>query len=435
MHVERRKGTALTVATLGHAKSGDQWRISLQSTRALTDEDAEQDLREVQHTPEQGEMHTTVFVGLPSRLIWLPRRCSGLRRPGILRTGCRPSRRPDWRVGRHNARFRAAGGSVPRVRSHSRQACGSKDAETGLYEDGKGLRRPADPPPARPEWIATSSTRGDYGISAAGSDDREASNEMLHLSHPWLAESAAISRPPHLPGGLPLHIVPLPRIPRSQAGFMGIELSAPGQGSDVASLWEPLCRAIDEVVLPSFPPPAVCRAALAIHRSHPASVLFSAGSVPYNVANILPALRAAVFERTRISPRLRAEGIAGFYVLDRRISSTRTSTKDPRSSSSRRVLRRQCKATFHYDPRGTKLITDGRRDLMWGSTTPPDCGGPESENTQTTSSRPAGDVTRKYFRERRKFYAYQLSARHPIDPRLTSSQCSWGRPPPRGRLP
>jgi predicted TIM-barrel fold metal-dependent hydrolase len=175
----------------------------------------------------------------------------------------------------------------------------------------------------------------------------------------------------------------------ARLGLRGVELSCVWDAEPVwHPVWEPFWRAVSEVDLPlhfhTFPalPPQVRDRHTGLTRR--AAHFTNVAGFQMNLINILAAvIGAGVLERY---PNLRISfGECGIGWLPYALART-----DPEWAARFRGLgltmepseywRRQCKATFQFDPIGTRLIDDiGVKTLMWGSDYPhPDGVWPES---------------------------------------------------------
>src|SRR5499426_3737796 len=270
-------------------------------------------------------------------------------------------------------------------------------AKTGLYEDGKkGIRRPTDPV-LRAKDMERDGVQAEvlYGILGAATKlgDHEAASEMFRIYNDWLADF--IRHDPDryiglacLPyGDIDAAVKEIKRVAGS--GIRGMELSCSWDMEPMwHPVWEPLWRAVAEVdrplhfhTFPTLPPDVVTQQTGPTRR---AAFFTVVSGFQLNLANIIAAvIGAGVLERY---PRIRISfGESGIgwlpYVLDRMDFEWEDRFRDlgltMRPSD---YWRRQCKATFQFDPIGTKLIDDiGVETLMWGSDYPhPDGVWPES---------------------------------------------------------
>jgi predicted TIM-barrel fold metal-dependent hydrolase len=270
-------------------------------------------------------------------------------------------------------------------------------ASTGLYEDGKrGIRRPTDPD-LRVKDMERDGVDAEviFGILGAATRlrDHEAATEMFHIYNDWLVDFCR----PHPDRSIGLACLPYGDIPGAVAeihrvaklGLRGMELSCSWDMEPMwHPVWEPLWQAVNDVNLPlhfhTFPsmPPGVREQQTGLTRR--AAQFTSVAGFQMNLINIIAAvIGSAVLERypnLRIS--LGESGIGWLpYALDRMDFEWQDRFRDlglkMRPSD---YWRRQCKATFQFDPIGTKLIDDiGVETLMWGSDYPhPDGVWPQS---------------------------------------------------------
>jgi predicted TIM-barrel fold metal-dependent hydrolase len=144
-------------------------------------------------------------------------------------------------------------------------------------------------------------------------------------------------------------------------------------------MWEPLWKAIDDVALPlhfhTFPvmPPAL-RASLPKEVQRPAIFTIVSG-FQMNLINIVAAIiGGAVLERyPNVRIALGESGIGWLaYALDRMDFEWEDRFKDlGLKMKPSDYWKRQCKATFQFDPIGAKLVNEiGVETLMWGSDYP-----------------------------------------------------------------
>src|SRR6187455_2452714 len=261
-------------------------------------------------------------------------------------------------------------------------------AETGLYEDGaKNIRRVSDPH-LRIKDLDRDHVDAEviYGILGASSrlNDKDASNEMLRIYNDWLKDFCSHYPDRHiglacLPyGDIDAAVQEVHRV--AKMGLRGLELSCSWDMEPMwHPAWEPLWQAVSEVDLPlhfhTFPtmPPSVREKATGLTKR--AALFTSVSGFQMNLINILAAvIGSAVLERY---PRLRISfGESGIgwlpYALDRMDFEWEDRFHDlgltMRPSD---YWKRQCKATFQFDPVGAKLIEElGEETLMWGSDYP-----------------------------------------------------------------
>jgi predicted TIM-barrel fold metal-dependent hydrolase len=165
-----------------------------------------------------------------------------------------------------------------------------------------------------------------------------------------------------------------------ELGLRGIELSCSWDMQPMYHpMWEPLWQAIDDVALPlhfhTFPvmPPAL-RASLPKEVQRPAIFTIVSG-FQMNLINIVAAIiGGAVLERyPNVRIALGESGIGWLaYALDRMDFEWEDRFKDlGLKMKPSDYWKRQCKATFQFDPIGAKLVDDiGVETLMWGSDYP-----------------------------------------------------------------
>jgi predicted TIM-barrel fold metal-dependent hydrolase len=141
--------------------------------------------------------------------------------------------------------------------------------------------------------------------------------------------------------------------------------------------WEPFWKAVDEVQLPlhfhTFPttPPRARQEAPNVRR---AAMFTGVSAFQMGLIHIIAGMMGAgVFERY---PRLRVsfgESGAGWlaYALHRMDFEFEDRFRDLMKLKPSEYWRRQCKATFQFDPISAKLIDDiGVETMMWGSDYP-----------------------------------------------------------------
>ncbi len=270
-------------------------------------------------------------------------------------------------------------------------------ASTGLYDDGqKGIRRPADPV-LRVKDQDRDGVNAEviFGILGAASrlGDHEATSEMFRIYNDWLVDFCRHEPDRYiglacLPyGDIDGAVKEIHRV--AKLGLRGVELSCSWDMDPMwHPMWEPLWQAVNEVNLPlhfhTFPslPQAVRDKQTGLTRR--AAQFTSVAGFQMNLVNIVAAvIGAAVLERypnVRIS--FGESGIGWIpYALDRMDFEWEDRFRDlGLKMKPSDYWRRQCKATFQFDPIGTKLIDDiGIETLMWGSDYPhPDGVWPDS---------------------------------------------------------
>ncbi|OLD95807.1 MAG: hypothetical protein AUG80_15775 [Candidatus Rokubacteria bacterium 13_1_20CM_4_68_9] len=270
-------------------------------------------------------------------------------------------------------------------------------ASTGLFADGrKGIRRPADPE-LRIADMERDGVDAEvmFGILGAATRlaDHEAAPEMFRIYNDWLVDfcghhpdrQVGLACLPY--GDIEAAVAEAYRV--AKRGLRGLELSCSWEMEPMwHPMWEPLWRAVNDVNLPlhfhTFPslPQSVRDRQTGLTRR--AAFFTSVAGFQMNLVNILAAvIGAGVLERY---PNIRISfGESGIgwipYALDRMDFEWEDRFRDlglkMRPSE---YWRRQCKATFQFDPIGTKLIDDiGVETLMWGSDYPhPDGVWPQS---------------------------------------------------------
>ena len=270
-------------------------------------------------------------------------------------------------------------------------------ASTGLFADGrKGIRRPADPE-LRIADMERDGVDAEvmFGILGAATRlaDHEAAPEMFRIYNDWLVDfcghhpdrQVGLACLPY--GDIDAAVAEAYRV--AKRGLRGLELSCSWEMEPMwHPMWEPLWRAVNDVNLPlhfhTFPslPQSVRDRQTGLTRR--AAFFTSVAGFQMNLVNILAAvIGAGVLERY---PNIRISfGESGIgwipYALDRMDFEWEDRFRDlglkMRPSE---YWRRQCKATFQFDPIGTKLINDiGVETLMWGSDYPhPDGVWPQS---------------------------------------------------------
>ena len=271
-------------------------------------------------------------------------------------------------------------------------------AATGLYDDGrKGMPRPSDPH----RRLLDSQRDGVdaevlFGILGAATrlEDHEASAEMFRIYNDWLVEFCRHYPDRHiglacLPyGDLDAAVKEVDRVAR-RGVIRGVEMSCSWDMEPMwHPMWEPFWQAVNDANLPlhfhTFPAiPHAVRDKLS-GSTRRAAMFTSVSGFQMNLVNLLAAIiGAAVLERY---PNIRISfGESGIgwipYALDRMDFEWEDRFRDlGLTMKPSDYWRRQCKATFQFDPIGTKLVDDmGVETLMWGSDYPhPDGVWPES---------------------------------------------------------
>ncbi|HTE14926.1 MAG TPA: amidohydrolase family protein [Burkholderiales bacterium] len=263
-----------------------------------------------------------------------------------------------------------------------------KMAAVGLYDDAKrGVRRVVDPhlrlKDAQLDGVDAEVIFGILG-AATRLGDEEAAHEMFRIYNDWLADFCR-----HYPDRyIGLACLPFGDVGAAvkeahrtaKLGLRGLELSCSWNMEPMwHRMWEPLWQAVSEVNLPlhfhTFPAISPEERERTPPESRRAAQFTNVSRFQLNLANILAAIiGAAVLERY---PRLRISfGESGIgwipYVLDRMDFEWEDRFRDlGLKMKPSDYWKRQCKATFQYDPIGVKLIDDlGVETLMWGSDYP-----------------------------------------------------------------
>jgi len=261
-------------------------------------------------------------------------------------------------------------------------------AEVGLYDDAKrGARRVVDPD-LRVKDAALDGVDAEviFGILGAATrlGDREAAQEMFRIYNDWLADFC---------GHYPDRLIGLACLPygdvdtavkevhrAAKLGLRGVELSCSWDMEPMwHPMWEPLWQTVNDVSLPlhfhTFPSISPAQRAKAPAVARRAMTFTSVSGFQLNLVNILAGIiGAAVLERY---PKLRISfGESGIgwipYALDRMDFEWEDRFRDlGLKMKPSDYWRRQCKATFQFDPIGVKLIEEmGAETLMWGSDYP-----------------------------------------------------------------
>jgi predicted TIM-barrel fold metal-dependent hydrolase len=260
-------------------------------------------------------------------------------------------------------------------------------AETGMYEDGKRDIRRCSDPHLRIKDMDRDGVDAEviYGILGAASrlNDREASNEMLRIYNDFLKDFCS-----HYPdreiglaclpyGDIGDSVKEIHRV--AKMGIKGLELSCSWDMEPMwHPVWEPLWNAVEEVQLPlhfhTFPTTSPRAREGVSGQVRRAAMFTGVSSFQMGLIHIIAALiGAGVLER---HPRLKVSfGESGIgwlpYALDRMDFEYEDRFRDLIKMKPSEYWRRQCKATFQFDPIGTKLVDDiGVETLMWGSDYP-----------------------------------------------------------------
>ena len=261
-------------------------------------------------------------------------------------------------------------------------------AAAGLYDDaGRGVKRVTDPhlrvKDAELDGVDAEVIFGILG-AATRLGDAEAAREMFRIYNDWLA---AFCKP------YPDRLIGLACLPygdveaavdevhrAAKMGLRGLELSCSWDMEPMwHPCWEPLWQAVSDVNLPlhfhTFPSVSPEERARPPKESARAAFFTRVSGFQLNLINILAAIiGAAVLERY---PNLRISfGESGIgwipYALERMDFEWEDRFRDlGLTMKPSDYWRRQCKATFQFDPVGTKLIENmGAETLMWGSDYP-----------------------------------------------------------------
>src|SRR5712671_52207 len=297
---------------------------------------------------------------------------------------------PDerWWVAKNGVKFGFAGGVGASGTKHvpGKQLRVDVMAATGLYEDGKkGIRRPGDPH-LRVKEMDRDGVDAEviYGILAAAAklNDREASTEMLRIYNTWLSDFCSHYPDRHiglacLPyGDIEAAVAEVHRA--AKMGLRGLELSCSWDMEPMwHPAWEPVWNAVSEVDLPlhfhTFPttPPRARELTGQVRR---AAMFTGVSAFQMGLVHIMAGMMGAgVFER---HPHLRigfGESGVGWipYALHRMDFEFEDRFRDLMKLRPSEYWRRQCRATFQFDPIGAKLIDDiGAETIMWGSDYP-----------------------------------------------------------------
>ena len=259
-------------------------------------------------------------------------------------------------------------------------------AARGLYEDAKKGKARCSDPHLRLKDMEADGVDAEiiYGVLGTASklNDAEASNEVLHIYNDWLKDFCS-----HYPdrqiglaclpyGSVELAVEEVHRV--AKMGLKGLELSCSWDMEPMwHPSWEPFWKAVDEVQLPlhfhTFPttPPRARQEAPQVRR---AAMFTGVSAFQMGLIHIIAGMMGAgVFERY---PRLRVsfgESGAGWlgYALHRMDFEFEDRFRDLMKLKPSEYWRRQCKATFQFDPISTKLVDEiGVETMMWGSDYP-----------------------------------------------------------------
>ena len=263
-----------------------------------------------------------------------------------------------------------------------------KMAETGLFDDAKrGVRR-CTTPELRLKDMERDGIDAEviFGILGAATrlGDQDAAKEMFRIYNDWLADFCK----PYRNRLIGLACLPYGDVEEActearravKQGLRGIELSCSWDMEPMwHPIWEPLWQTASELDVPlhfhTFP--AISpeeRERTPKERARAAQFTRVAG-FQLALSNIIAGvIGAAVLERY---PKLRISfGESGIgwipYVLDRMDFEWEDRFRDlGLKMKPSDYWKRQCKATFQFDPVGAKLIEElGEETLMWGSDYP-----------------------------------------------------------------
>jgi len=294
---------------------------------------------------------------------------------------------PQW-VAKNGANFGLLNGVGPGGAKHVPGQNVRVDimAEHGLFSDAKQGKVRCSDPHLRLKDMEADGVDAEiiYGVLGTASklNDAEASNEVLRIYNDWLKDFCS-----HYPdrqiglaclpyGSVDQAVKEVRRV--AKMGLKGLELSCSWDMEPMwHPSWEPFWQAVDDVQLPlhfhTFPttPPRARQEAPKVRR---AAMFTGVSAFQMGLIHIIAGMMGAgVFERY---PRLRVsfgESGAGWlgYALHRMDFEFEDRFRDLMKLKPSEYWRRQCKATFQFDPICTKLIDDiGVETLMWGSDYP-----------------------------------------------------------------
>jgi predicted TIM-barrel fold metal-dependent hydrolase len=294
---------------------------------------------------------------------------------------------PHW-VARNGADFGLVNGVGPGGAKHVPGQNARVDimAAHGLYEDAKNGKFRCRDPHLRLKDMEEDGVDAEviFGVLGTASklNDMEASNEVLRIYNDWLKEFCS-----HYPDRqIGLACLPYGDIDAAvkevhraaKMGLRGLELSC---SWDMEPMWhpnwEPVWNAVSEVDLPlhfhTFPttPP---RAKALTGQVRRAAMFTGVSAFQMGLVHIMAGMMGAgVFER---HPHLRigfGESGVGWipYALHRMDFEFEDRFRDLMKLKPSEYWRRQCRATFQFDPIGAKLVDDiGVETIMWGSDYP-----------------------------------------------------------------
>src|SRR5919197_5585979 len=290
---------------------------------------------------------------------------------------------PQW-VAKNGANFGLMNGVGPGGAKHVPGQNVRVDimAEHGLYEDAKNGKYRCRDPHLRLKDMEADGVDAEiiYGVLGTASklNDTEASNEVLHIYNDWLKDFCS-----HYPdrqiglaclpyGSVDQAVQEVHRV--AKMGLKGLELSCSWDMEPMwHPSWEPFWQAVDEVQLPlhfhTFPttPPRARQEAPPVRR---AAMFTGVSAFQMGLIHIIAGMMGAgVFDRY---PRLKVsfgESGAGWlaYALHRMDFEFEDRFRDLMKLRPSEYWRRQCKATFQFDPISDKLIDEiGVETMMWG---------------------------------------------------------------------
>jgi predicted TIM-barrel fold metal-dependent hydrolase len=246
-------------------------------------------------------------------------------------------------------------------------------AERGLYKDAKEGKIRCNDAHLRLKDMEADGVDAEiiYGVLGTASrlNDIEASNEVLHIYNDWLTDFCS-----HYPDRqIGLACLPCGSVDRAveevhrvaKMGLKGLELSCSWDMEPMwHPSWEPFWQAVDEVQLPlhfhTFPttPPRARQEAPQVRR---AAMFTGVSAFQMGLIHIIAGMiGAGVFDRY---PRLKVsfgESGAGWlaYALHRMDFEFEDRFRDLMKLRPSEYWRRQCKATFQFDPISAELIDD-----------------------------------------------------------------------------
>jgi predicted TIM-barrel fold metal-dependent hydrolase len=294
---------------------------------------------------------------------------------------------PQW-VAKNGANFGLVNGVGPGGAKHVPGQNVRVDimAEAGLYSDAKKGKYRCRDPHLRLKDMEMDGVDAEviYGILGTASklNDVEASNEVLRIYNDWLKEFCSHYPDRHiglacLPyGSVDEAVKEVHRV--SKMGLRGLELSCSWDMEPMwHPVWEPLWQAVAEVDLPlhfhTFPTTAP-RSRTEVRQVQRAAMFTGVSAFQMGLIHIMAGMMGAgVFER---HPNLRigfGESGVGWipYALHRMDFEFEDRFRDLMKLKPSEYWRRQCRATFQFDPIGAKLIEDvGAETIMWGSDYP-----------------------------------------------------------------